>query len=92
MKLLKAKAAKKSATVKWKKNSLASGYQIQYGLKSSFKGAKKVTVSKNTTVSKDIKGLKQGKKYYVRIRCYKKVGSKKFYSAWSARKAVTIKE
>ena len=57
-----------------------------------FKGANKVTVSRNKKVSKVIKGLKKGKKYYVRIRCYKKIGSKKFYSAWSARKAVIIKE
>ena len=33
-----------------------------------------------------------GKKYYVRIRTYKTVGSTKFYSGWSAAKAVTVKK
>ena len=84
--------ASKKITVKWKKNTKVTGYQIQYGLKSSFSGAKKVTISKNTTVAKAIKSLKKGKKYYVRIRSYKTVGGKKYYSAWSAKKAVTIKK
>ena len=36
--------------------------------------------------------LAKGKKYYVRIRTYKTVGSTKFYSGWSAAKAVTIRK
>ena len=36
------------------------------------------------TVSTVIKNLKQGKTYYVRIRTYKTVGGKKYYSEWSA--------
>jgi hypothetical protein len=39
-----------------------------------------------------IKKLKAGKKYYVRIRTHKKVGKKKYYSKWSARKTVKVKE
>ena len=69
-----------------------NGYQIQYSLKSNFKKAKKVTIKKNKTTSKQIKGLRKGKMYYVRIRSFKTVNGKKFYSAWSAKKAVTIKE
>ena len=53
---------------------------------------RKVTIKKNKTTSKQIKGLKKGKKYYVRIRSFKTVNGKKFYSAWSAKKTVTIKE
>ena len=76
----------------WKKNTTVTGYQIQYGLKSSFSGAKKATISKKSTVSKTIKSLKKGKKYYVRIRSFKTVGGKKYYSAWNAKKSVTIKK
>ena len=80
-----------SVTVKWKKQAKqTSGYEIQYSLKSSFSGAKKVPISGSKTVSRKISGLKSGKKYYFRIRTYKKVGSKKFYSAWSKKKAVTV--
>ena len=83
--------AKKSLTVKWKKAAGISGYQIQFGLKSSFKGAKTLTVPKAGVASKKIKKLKSGKKYYVRIRTYKKVNGKAFCSAWSAEKSAKVK-
>ena len=78
--------------ITWNQNTAVTGYQIQYGLKSSFSGAMKATISKNSTVSRTIKSLKKGKKYYVRIRSFKTVSGKKYYSAWSAKKAVTIKK
>ena len=40
----------------------------------------------------NITRLVKDKKYYVRIRTYKTVGSTKFYSGWSAAKAVTVKK
>ena len=67
-------------------------YQIQYSTSSKFTSAKTVAVTKNSTVSKTIGSLVKGKKYYVRIRTYKTVGSAKFYSGWSAVKAVTIRK
>ena len=36
--------------------------------------------------------LKGGKKYYVRVCAYKKVGGKYYYSAWSKAKAVKTKK
>ena len=85
-------SASKKMTVKWAKNAKANGYQIQYGLKSNFSGAKSVPADKNSIVTKTIGGLTKGKKYYVRLRTYKKVGSKKYYSTWSATKTVVIKK
>ena len=78
--------------IKWKKNTKVTGYQIQYGRKRSLSGAKKVTISKNTAISKTVKGLKKGKTYYVRIRSFKTVNGKKYYSSWSTKKAVAIKK
>ena len=49
----------------------------------SFKGAKTVTISKAKTTSTEIKKLKAKKTYYVRIRTFKKVKGKKYYSEWS---------
>ena len=79
-------------TVKWKKNAVGTGYQIQYSTSSKFTSPKAVSVTKNTTLTKTIGSLAKGKKYYVRIRTYKTVGKTKFYSAWSAAKTVTIKK
>jgi hypothetical protein len=78
--------------VKWKKNAVGTGYQIQYSTSSKFTSPKSVTITKNSTLTRTIGSLAKGKKYYVRIRTYKTVGSTKFYSGWSAAKAVTVKK
>ena len=77
-------------TVTWKKNKKITGYQISYSMSSDFKGEKIKTVKKNKTVKLVLKKLKK-KKYYVRIRTYKTVGGKKYYSAWSKAKSIKIK-
>lgn len=74
-----------------KNKTQTTGYQIQYSTSSTFKSAKTVTVSKNETTNKTISKLKAKKKYYVRIRTYKKIGSAYYYSAWSKAKTVTTK-
>ena len=82
-KLSSVTVAKKSLKVKIKKQtSQTSGYEIQYSTSSKFKSAKTKTIS-NKKTSYTIKSLKAKKNYYVRVRTYKKVGSKKFYSSWS---------
>ena len=85
-----ANTAAKKMTVKWKKNTMANGYEIQYALRSSFSGAKSVNIPKAATVSKVIGGLQKGKTYYIRIRTYKTVGKAKYRSAWSASKKLKI--
>ena len=85
-------AASKAFKVQWGKNSKATGYQIMYSRNSSFaSGNKTVTISKKTTVSKKMASLLSGKKYYVKVRSFKTVGSTKYYSAWSAVKSVKTK-
>ena len=76
-------AGSKKLTVKWKKGKNITGYEVQYSLKSNFKSAKKVTISKASTVKTILKNLKANKTYYVRIRTYKTVKGKKYYSTWS---------
>ena len=89
---LKLTAGKGRLTVSWKKGAGGiGGYQLQYGLKKSFSGAKKATVSKASTVKGTIKNLKKGKIYYVRIRAFKKVGKTTYWSAWSAAKKAKVK-
>ncbi len=86
------KAQSKAFTVKWKKKSGITGYQIQYSANSKFKrGNKTIKIKKVKTLSKKITGLKPSKKYYVRIRTYKIVNKKTYYSNWSKKKCVTTK-
>ena len=73
------------------KGSKITGYQVQYSLKKNFSSKKTVTVSKAATTKVVIKKLKSKKTYYVRIRAYKKVKGKKYYSAWSKAKTVKVK-
>ncbi|MBR4116767.1 MAG: leucine-rich repeat domain-containing protein [Clostridia bacterium] len=74
-------AAKKSLKVKIKKqSSQTSGYQIQYSTSSKFKSSKTKT-TKSTSYT--IKSLESKKNYYVRVRTYKTVDGKKYYSDWS---------
>ena len=77
-------------TIKWKKKSGITGYQIQYSTNSKFKkGNKSIKIKNAKTISKKITKLKAAKKYYVRIRTYK--GKK--YSKWSKVKSIkTTKE
>lgn len=91
-KISKVNGAKKKITVKWKKISKATGYQVQVATDKKFKKNKKtVTISKNKTLSTTIKKLKSKKKYYVRVRTYRKVGGKKVYSSWSSVKNIKTK-
>ncbi|MCI8634604.1 MAG: fibronectin type III domain-containing protein [Eubacterium sp.] len=88
--ILKLKSVSKGFTVTWKKNkNQTTGYQIQYAANKNFKGAKVKTyegVTKATVVK-----LKAKKKYYVRIRTYKKVDGVRIYSDWSKAKSVKTK-
>ena len=85
-------SAKKTMKAAWKKNTVVTGYQVQYATASNFKGAKTVTIKKTKTTSTTIKKLKKNKKYYVRVRTYQKASGKNYYSNWSKTKTVTIKK
>ena len=90
--LSKLTSGKKLLKVKWKKQSAqTTGYEIQYSLKSSFKGAKTVNIKNNKTTSATLKKLTSKKKYYVRVRTYKTVGGKKYCSPWSKAKSIKVK-
>ena len=81
-------------TVKWKKKTKITGYQIQYSTSSKFnkKSTKTVKIKKAKTTSKKINDLKSSKKYYVRVRTYKNSKKKTDYSAWSKKKSITTKQ
>ncbi|MCC8046443.1 MAG: Ig-like domain-containing protein [Clostridiales bacterium] len=79
-------------TVKWKKASSVSGYQIQYSTSKKFtSGNKTKLVSGKSKSSYTLTGLTAGTTYYVRIRTYKTVSGKKYYSAWSSANSKKVK-
>ena len=84
-------AGKKKFTVQWKKDKKADGYQVQYSTSKKFKkNVKSVNVSKKNTKA-TVKKLKKGKTYRVRVRSYKKINGKKYYSGWGKVKSVKVK-
>lgn len=86
-------AKKKGFDLKWKKQAAqTTGYEIQYSTSSKFKGAKTVKNIKAKTTSKNISRLSANKRYYVRIRTYKTVKGKKYYSDWSKSRNIKTKK
>lgn len=76
----------------WKKDSQASGYQVQVSLKKNFKsGTKTATIKKNKTVTKTFTKLKAKKTYYVHVRSYKVINGSKVYGQWSNVKKIKVK-
>ena len=82
----------RAMTVKYGRASGATGYQIQYATSSTFKGAKTANIAGAKNVTKTVKGLAKNKRYYVRVRSYRKSGRVTYYSAWSTTKNVVIKK
>lgn len=90
----KIQAKSKGFLVKWKTEASVTGYQIQYSTSRKFtkKTTKMKTVKKAFQKKLTVKKLKALKKYYVRIRTYKTVDGKKYYSPWSKEKSVKTKK
>ncbi|WP_304853423.1 PPC domain-containing protein [Adlercreutzia caecimuris] len=88
------KAGKGSLKVRWRKLSAkqSSGYEVRCATTKSMKKAVKKTVKGAKKSSLKVSKLKKGKKYYVQVRAYKKVGGKMYYSSWSKAKAVKTKK
>lgn len=82
-----------SVTLTWKKQSKqTSGYQVQYATDKKFtKNKQTVDVAGIKKTSKKITGLSKKTTYYCRVRTYKTVNGKKYYSGWSKVRAVKTK-
>jgi hypothetical protein len=80
-------------TMIWKKQTKqVTGYQIQYATDSKFTKNKTTILLKGAKKSSEtITGLSGKTKYYFRIRTYKTVNGKKYYSVWSKAQAVKTK-
>ena len=81
---------KGKATVAFQQSAMkVDGYEVSYSTSSKFSAA----TTKTTTTEKksiNLKNLKAGKKYYVRVRAYKEVSGIKVYGKYSNVKSVII--
>lgn len=85
------KAQKKKMAVYWKKTGGNQGYQVQYSTSKRFSSNIKTVRLSAGKKSVTIKNIPAKKRYYVRIRSYKKVGNKIWYTGWSKVKTVKTK-
>ncbi len=76
--------------VKWKRDPLADGYEIQYSTSPKFTWKKGVKADSNIDAQR-IYNLTKGKMYYVRIRSYRQTDSGIYYSTWSVKNVRIIK-
>lgn len=89
VKRVKALGKKKIKITVKKSSEQVSGYEVILSTKKNFKNAKKITTKKNVIT---VKKLKAGKKYFVKVRAFKKVGNKKIYGNYSTVKKVIVKK
>ena len=91
-KLSAAKSTKKKTfTTTWKKTGGNSGWQVQYSTNKKFRSGVRTVNLKSSNTRLTVRNLKNRKKYYVRVRSYKKVGKQTWYSRWSSVKSVRIR-
>ena len=76
--------------VDWSKTAGASGYHIKYADNSNMTGAKEVMVKGNSTFTKTLTGLTNGKTFYVKIQTYRTVSGKTYWSSWSPAKSIKV--
>lgn len=92
VKITDAKSSKAGwATLEWKKDAQADGYEIRYSRSKSFKSdVKTVRVSGNSKVKKTIKNLTKGKTYYFQVRSYCTADGKRIYGDYSKTAKVKV--
>jgi hypothetical protein len=79
----------KTSTVKWKKVTDATSYEIYRATSKNGEYSKITTVSSSKTSYKNTK-LKKGKTYYYKVRAIRKINGITIYSSYSAVKSVKI--
>ncbi|MBQ2284164.1 MAG: fibronectin type III domain-containing protein, partial [Clostridia bacterium] len=87
---LKVAAGKKSATLKWSKET-GTGYVVYMATSKNGKYSKIATVKGSSNISTVKKNLTTGKTYYFKVRAYKTVGDSNLYGAYTTVKAVKVK-
>ena len=78
------KAGSKKITVNWSPSNKFTGYQIVFATDANFtKNVKSVWIAEPLKSSIDLTSLRNGTKYYVRLRSYHKFEGVQYYGEWS---------
>ena len=79
----------RAVTIKWTKNSLATGYDVWY---SDGRTSKSIRIKNKATLSQTVKGLTKGKTYTFKVRgIYITSSGTIFKSAWKPAKVKIVK-
>ena len=84
-------SASKAFTAKWAKQAGVTGYQVQYSTNAKFSSAAVKGIKGAGKLSLKVSNLKAGTKYFVRVRTFKTIGGKNYFSTWSGAKTVKTK-
>lgn len=92
-KKVKVKSLKKETIkISWRKNKLATGYQVQISTDKKFKkGVLQRYFSKEQKSIRILLKKKRVTKFYIRIRYYKKGKENDYYGKWSSTKNIKIR-
>ena len=85
------RTGKRSATVRVKKVSKASGYQVRYSAKKSMAGGKTKYFAGRKKTSLKIRGLKKGRTYYIQVSPVKKYKGHMYLGIQTETKKVRVK-
>lgn len=89
-KITSLKRSGKNLIIKWKRQALKmsktriTGYQVELATNKAFtKNMKRYSQRGFKKALRTISNLKENKKYFVRVRTYKTINEKKYFSNWS---------
>ena len=88
---LTATAGSKKATLKWNKQTGATGYVVYMATSKTGKYTKIATVKGNSKITYTKTGLTKGKTYYFKVCAYTTVSGKNIYGSYSAVKTVKVR-
>lgn len=84
-------AGTKKASLRWNKQTGASGYVVYMATSRNGKFSKIATLKGNSKISFTKTGLTKGKTYYFKVAAYSTVSGKTLYGSYSLVKAVKVK-
>ena len=67
-----------------------SGYQVKWSASPNFTNSKTTILKGSSKTTKTVSTAKSTK-YYIKVRAYKTINSKRYYSSWSETKSIKVK-
>lgn len=79
--------------ISWTRQKEADGYMVEYAPDKKFKKhVGRIRIGKNSVTRTNLKGLTEGRKYYIRVKAYKIINHRKVYGKASKVVSKTVKK